>query len=237
MWSMCKLSHVMLVVNSILLFDCVGMLIAGHKMRRCYQHNMAQIMSARYGQSPAFWQAVDQKIVSDWASYHADLNFSGDEGIADMHEALFRVTRALFTIANMPEPPKPDITALSQDFISVPCDDSIVLPDVRATLAKYHEVGHRLATFAHLLNRQLKAITAPLPMIRQHIGADTLNHYEHDTQFFVKVAHYLKTSPENIAVITQRPATSDKASQSGFKTVLVRQSSAFCTYLKHSLGD
>lgn len=124
----------MRVVNKTVLINCIGILVDGHKIRQCYQQNMAQVMSEHYGKSPEFWQTIDQQIVADWASYHADLNFSGDDGIIDMYEALFRVTRALFTIGQVPEPEKPEITALANELIATPCDNSVILPDRKSVV-------------------------------------------------------------------------------------------------------
>ncbi|MEM9953661.1 MAG: hypothetical protein AAF846_18780 [Chloroflexota bacterium] len=213
-------------MNKTILINCIGILVDGQVMRQCYRHNMSQVMSARYGQSPDFWQTVDQKIVADWASYHADLNFSGDDGIIDMYEALFRTTRALFTIGNVPEPEKPEITALANELIATPCDNSVILPDSNNSLSQLTEKGYRVGVFAHLLETHLKAITTSLKMIDHHIGADTVSHYEHDQTYFLKVASYLKTPPEQITVITRHATTAQSASQAGLKSILVEQFSA-----------
>ncbi|MGB7342020.1 MAG: hypothetical protein WBC91_24205 [Phototrophicaceae bacterium] len=211
----------------IVLFDAIGLLVDGRRIRQCYQANMIQVMTARYGKSPDFWRLIDQQIVEDWASYHADLNYSGEDGIADMYEGIFRLTRALFTIANIVEPPKPDITALAHHLMTLPCDRKVLLADVYETLIAYQQKGYQLATFGYLLHLQLVSMMAALPMITHHIGADTLQQYEHDRQYFMKITTHFKTSADQITVLTPHPQTFYAASQAGLRSQLVRQLSTF----------
>lgn len=205
-----------------LLIKCIGVLVDGHKMRQCYRVKMAKIMSERYGKSPEFWSAIDEQIVTHWADYHADLNFSGEDGIADIHEALFRVTRALFTIGKIPEPPKPDITALANELISSPCKE-VLLPDALSVIEKCRKKGYTIGTFSYLLEKQVKAITAEIPNLQHVIGADTLNHYEHDAMFFRKLSTHCRVSPDKIVLVATSPQTVAAATQSGMHAISVRQ--------------
>lgn len=209
----------------LLLFRDIGVLLDAQAMRQNYRQNMAQLMTKRYGQSPAVWLSADEQIVADWANYHADLNFSGDEGIVDIHEGLFRVTRALFRIANIPAPPKPEITALAQDLISMPYQ-TIIFPYALSVLEKCQQAGYRLAIFSYFLQKQAQALCADIDGIEHIIGADTLNHYEHDRHYFAKVSAYLGLSPDTITVIVHSPQTHASAIQSGMNAFLVQQSSA-----------
>ena len=212
-------------MKQIVLFNCIGLLVDGSKIRQSFRENVAQVMSERYGKSRDVWKVADEQIVADWASYHADLNFSGEDGIDDIHEALFRVTRALFTIAKVPEPPKPEITALASELISTPCKN-VFLPDVLPALEKCRKNGYSIGTFSYLLEKQVRAITAEIPDVEHIIGADTLNHYEHDLMFFRKLIAHLKTSPDKINVVTNSPQTLAVASQAGMTILPVRQSLA-----------
>jgi|GEM_PF-5876994 len=211
-------------MQKIILFKCISVLVDGHKMRQCYRANMVKIMSERYGKSPEFWSAIDEQIVTHWDDYHADLNFSGDDGIDDIHEGLFRVTRALFTIGKIPEPPKPDITALANELISSPCHD-VLLPDALPVIEKCQEKGYSIGAFSYLLEKQVKAIMAEIPNLQHIIGADTLNHYEHDSLFFKKLYAHLHTSPDKIIIVATSPQTIAAATQSGLQAIPVRQSS------------
>ena len=208
-----------------ILFQSIGVLVDGQKMRRSYRDNMARLMSERYGTSPEVWKAADEQIVADWSYYHADLNFSGDDGIEDIHEALFRVTRALFRIAKVLEAPKSEITALGNELISIPCQN-VLLPDVLSAIEKCQEQGYAIGTFSYLLENQVRAITAEIPGIAHVIGADTLNHYEHDSMYFRKLLAHLKTSPDKIVIVANSPQTLAMANQSGMQVIPVRQSSA-----------
>jgi len=210
-----------------LLFDLIGVLVEAKTVRQQYRANLAQIMSARYGNTPDFWRKIDQQIVEDWASFHADLNFSGDDGIADMHEALFRVTRALFTMAHISEPPKPEITTLANDLISTP--HGVLLPDVLPMLEKCQKQGCQIGGMSYFLDAQTTAIlhsTALEKYIKITVSPDTLNHYDHDARFFEKVRHHLQVQSEQITVISHSVLTHTAAIQSGINAVLVRQSAA-----------
>ena len=209
----------------IILFQCIGLLVDGRKIRQSFRENMAQLMSECYGKSVDAWKAADQQIVADWAYYHADLNFSGEDGIEDINEALFRVTRALFTIANVPEPPKAEITNLAKELISIPCKN-MLLPDVLPAIEKCQEQGYTIGIFSYLLENQIRAITAEIPDLEPIIGADTLNHYEHDLMYFRKLAVRVKASPDKIRIVANSPQTLAIASQSGMQAIPVRQSSA-----------
>lgn len=212
-------------MKQLILFQCIDILVNGQKMRQCYRENMAQLMSERYGKMTDTWKSADEKIVADWAYYHADLNFSGEDGIEDIHESLFRVTRALFTITKTPEPSKSEITALANELMSIPCND-VLLPDALSAIEKCQEKGYTLGTFSYLLENQIKAVTAQIPSLEYVFGSDTLNRYEHDTMYFRKLIAHLKTSPDRIVIVAHSPQTLATATQSGMKSILVRQSPA-----------
>ena len=209
----------------ILLFRDMGVLLDAQAMRQVYRQNMAQLMSERYGQSLDVWLSADKQIVADWASYHADLNFSGDDSIADIHEGLFRITRALFRLANIAEPPKPDITALAQDLITMPYHN-ITFPHTLSIVEKCQQAGYQLVVFSYFIQKHAQALCSDIKNIEHIIGSDTLNHYEHDVNYFRKISAYLKVSPDTITVIVHSRFTYANAIQSGMKAILVQQSSA-----------
>lgn len=188
-------------MKQIILFKTIGLLVDGQKMRQCYRENMAQLMSERYSKSANVWSKADEQIVADWTYYHADLNFSGEYGIDDIHEALFRVTRALFTITKTPEPSKIEITALANELISIPCKD-ILLPDALSAIEKCRKNAYSIGTFSYLLENQVGAISAQIPELDYVIGADTLNHYEHDLMYFRKLIAHFKLSSDKIIIVT-----------------------------------
>src|SRR5687767_2817663 len=83
-----------------------------------YRQNLSQMLSEIYGDRSAWFSAYD-KVLADWDSYHADLNFSGDDGMADMREARFRIMRALFRIVGKPEPNQDEIHRLADKSIEM----------------------------------------------------------------------------------------------------------------------
>ena len=74
--------------------------------RAHYQIDLADIMHSRYGKSQQFWIDIQERIFADWASYHADLNYNATDGVADMCESPYHVTRTLFRLAQISEPSK-----------------------------------------------------------------------------------------------------------------------------------
>lgn len=212
-------------MKQIILFKTIGLLVDGQKMRQCYRENMAQLMSERYSKSVDVWQSADEQIIADWSYYHADLNFSGEDGIDDIHESLFRVTRALFTITKTPEPSKIEITALANELISIPCKGTL-LPDALSVIEKCRENAYSIGTFSYLLENQVRAISAQIPQLDYVIGADTLNHYEHDLMYFRKLTTHLKLSSDKIIIVANSPQTLVNATQAGIESILVRQSPA-----------
>ncbi|MEO8395909.1 MAG: hypothetical protein ABI700_23135, partial [Chloroflexota bacterium] len=77
-------------------FEVPGVLVDRAALRRGYRANLGRIMAERYEGSAVEWCAAYDCILADWDSYYADLNLSGDDGIADMREGQYRTTRALF---------------------------------------------------------------------------------------------------------------------------------------------
>lgn len=220
--------------KKILLFKCIGVLVDGRAMRQNYQNNMAQIMTKRYGKSPDIWLSADKQIVADWADYHADLNFSGEDGIADIHEGLFRVTCALFKITQVDEPSKSEITVLAQDLMTVPYTQDIFFAGVLDVLERCQQAGYEIGIFSYFLQKQVSGMFQNIPHIKYIIGADTLNHYEHDANYFLKLSSHLKTSPNNVIVISNSAQINSAAIQTGMNTLLVGQSSALLKQeLKH----
>ncbi len=110
-------------------------------------------------------------VVADWDSYYADLNLSGDDGIADMWEGIFRTTRALFRLTGIPEPDKSELIALSRELPGLAAEGSDVLyPEVPEVLAELDDAGLLLGVISHAPTNQIRAVLAPVLLAFQ--GAD-----------------------------------------------------------------
>ncbi|MGJ3240279.1 MAG: hypothetical protein ACFE0Q_16350 [Anaerolineae bacterium] len=207
----------------LLIFQTIGVLVDRDRWRERYRQQMAYYMAQHYGQSSAFWAQVDEALVADWASYHADLNYSGQDGIADMREGLFRTTRALFTIAQLPEPPHAEITRLSQTLAGLPISRAL-FGDVMLFLGRCRQQGYTIGAFGYLLRAQIRALTHDIPHLAHAIGADTLDHYEHDEAYFMKMSAHLQREPATISIVVISPTIATIAQQAGLHAYRVRQS-------------
>ena len=96
----------------------------------------------------------------------------------------------------------------------------------------------RLKAYRHWLTLEMPTWAhLRIPEIDYHIGADTLNHYEHDTLFFEKLALNLKRSPSQMAVITTSNKTSTQAKQAGLASIFVAKSPVSHTQILESLPE
>ncbi|MEL6524866.1 MAG: hypothetical protein AAFQ07_04060 [Chloroflexota bacterium] len=206
--------HVIIYLNA---------LLDAQRYRNNYANGVARIMSARYGGEHADWLTIQQNIFADWASYHADLNYSGEDGMADMREGQFRVTRALFRLANICEPSKAEITSLAQTLVSeAPLADThfdIPAQYFLQTLTMSPAVN--ITVTAYFCEAQARAIlnTSGHTDIAV-IGADTFQHYEMDTHYFRCLHQHLKpNSLDNKRIyLDTRTDTLHHAQIAGFST-------------------
>lgn len=178
-------------------------------LRRYYQHGLAKIMHTRYGKTEPFWANIQEQIFGDWASYHADLNYSGDESMRDMREGRFRVTRALFRLAAIPEPPKQEITQLAEDLISeAPKYGDAFWDGTKDLLAWLNEKNLSITLICYYPEIQLRAILSGGQLDKTTdfaIGADTFEQYEMDRHYFEYLLNKLNAqAPECLYVDNQR---------------------------------
>lgn len=177
-------------------------------LRRHYQHGLAKIMQNRYGKTEQFWADIQEQIFADWASYHADLNYSSDDGMRDMREGRFRVTRALFRLAGIPEPSKQEITQLAEDLISeAPKYGDAFSHGTKDLLAWLNEKNLSITLISYYPEIQLRAILSGGQLDKYTgfaIGADTFEQYEMDRRYFEYLLNKLHAqAPECLYVDNQ----------------------------------
>lgn len=148
-----------------------------------------QIMAADWGGKADDWEWASEQIAADWDSYYADLNLSGDEGLNDLYEGLYRTTRGLFRLTNTPEPPQPELTALSRTLPGrVAARVDALYPDVTSPAAELAQ-NHRLAVASQALSDQVEGwLTAG--GVREYfqgpiIGPAEIGHPEPDEGFYL----------------------------------------------------
>lgn len=209
-------------------FDLHGTLINASLLRPCYSHRKCEILAARYGGTLQAWQEADRILLAEWDAYHADLNFSGDEGLRDYYEALFRTTRALFRLAKTPEPPKDELLALSRWLPGeAPRQCSALYPEVENALKQLSTSGYRLGIATSMLQSQARAILEGSAMIALFhapvAGADTFEQFDKDVRWFRQTARLAGVHPRDCLIVDNHARSLIAAKRAGMKTVLIQR--------------
>jgi FMN phosphatase YigB (HAD superfamily) len=170
-------------------FDLYGTLVDSAQMPPCYARNLGRVMSARYGGTPEAWANANLRILADWDSYFADLDLNADDGIDQMWEGEFRVTRALFRLTGTPEPAKDELWTLVRELperATETCDT--LYPDARPAIEALRAAGYLLGTASNALSAQVRgtlrgggvldAFTVPL------FGSDLAESFGKDVRYF-----------------------------------------------------
>jgi FMN phosphatase YigB (HAD superfamily) len=171
-------------------FDLYGTLVDGTRLRPCYAVELGSIMAERYGGSPTAWAQANLRVVADWESYLADLDYGADDGVEQMWEAELRLTRALFRLTATPEPALAEVTALSRELayeVRTRCD--AFFDDARPLIEKLHAAGYVLGAATHSLTPQARGVLAGGGVLDYFTGPllcpDVVGHYEKDAAFFL----------------------------------------------------
>lgn len=199
----------------------LGALLNPQKYRASYSHGVARTMTGRYGGDFDDWVTIQQNIFTDWASYHADLNYSGQDGSADMREGEFRVTRALFRLGDIPEPDKKTIAALGHEIASqaprtAPCFDD---PAVRFLRQLAQAPRMHCTVTAYFKAAQTAAILASAYIAHQGficVGPDTVSQYEMNAQYFQYL--YKQSAHQNPIYLDKHADVLALAATTGFRT-------------------
>jgi FMN phosphatase YigB (HAD superfamily) len=207
-------------------FDLHGTLIHSQQMHQQQCQHKSEILAARYGKTPADWHTAMQQLAAEWDSYHIDLNFSGDDGMSDFYEALFRTTRALFKLVQLPEPPQAELTTLARELpAEASCTIDAFYPDAKPVLNHLHEAGYQLGIAAHSLQAQAQALLEGGGVVQLFaapiIGADTVHQFDKDVGYYRKVARIARTPPEQCLVVDDDPQALHGAQTAQMSTVLL----------------
>ncbi len=207
-------------------FDVHDVLVDRARLGRFYSANLGQIMTERYGLTPETWTNAYRRILADWDSYYTDLNLSGDDGIADMWEGVFRTTRALFRLTGAPEPDKAELTALSRELPGLAAQNCDVLyPEVPEVLRQLDAAGLVLGVVSHSLIAQIYASLAPvLPYFKGPIwGADNSGRFDKDVERFLSTALGVSAAPENCLMLDDKQEPLLNAKRAGMQTIQIRR--------------
>jgi FMN phosphatase YigB (HAD superfamily) len=207
-------------------FDVHDVLVDRAPLSAYYAERLGVIMTERYGGTPVEWSRAYWRVVEDWFSYYADLNLSGDEGIEDMWEGLFRTTRALFRLTNTPEPSKSELTALARALpalASSGCD--ALYPETREVLFSLEATGRTLGVISHALSSQIHASLAP---VLHHFkgtiwGADNAERFDKDVERYQTAALHARVAPENCLALDDKVDPLLNARAAGMHTIQIRR--------------
>lgn len=142
-----------------ILFDLHGTLVDSTRMSPCYTEQIGKVLAAQYGGEAARWVQARQRVLADWDSYFADLNFDGDDGLADFWEGELRVTRALFRLTGTPEPDMKAIADLSRELPYLAarhCD--VFYEDSKEFLKQLVQAGFTLGIATHIASPQARGL-------------------------------------------------------------------------------
>lgn len=221
-------------------FNLVGTLADGAQLRKCYAEQLGRTMAERFGGSADSWTAARLRILLDWDSYFADLNFDGDEGIGDLWEGELRVTRALFRITGVPEPDSTTLGQLSRELpyqITRQCD--VLHPDTKPVIEALYKAGFVLGVATYSISDVAHALLERGGVIDYFRGPylcpDFIERFRKDRAFFEAA----NIPPETGLLVDDSLDAIHGAKAAGMHTVhLVRNGEAPSSSTDHVLkGD
>ncbi len=211
-----------------LFFELAGVLADPARIAAGYPDQLGAVMVERFGGSAAVWSEAWRHIRRDWDGYWSDLDLTGDDPLADCWEGLFRTTRALFRLANVPEPEKDALIAFSRmlpELVYARFDG--LYDGAAALLETLHTAGHRLrvATFwTEGAARGLLAGAGVLPCFSAPmIALDTSQSFDKD---YALLPLRIAAPPQDCLVVDANPRALERARAAGLLTALVADSHA-----------
>jgi FMN phosphatase YigB (HAD superfamily) len=201
-------------------FDLHGTLIHPPQMSARYDIELGRIMAARFGQKAEVWTEARRRIDKDWDSYFADLDLTGDRGIDDMWEGLYRTTRALFRLVNVPEPDRDTLWSLVRELPELAtqsCD--AVYPDAREVVQKLHAAGKVLGITSHAIVPQIRGTLTGGGLMDYFagplVGPDTAGQFDKDARFYDFAARAAGVKADVCLVVDDAPDALAGASAAG----------------------
>lgn len=207
----------------IIFFDLIGALIDPDALARRYPDALARALRAHFGGELARWREAVRGVLTDWDSYYADLNLSGEDGIADMWEGMLRVTRGYLRLAGMPEPDPPALAALARALpgeAAAAC--AALLPGALEALRLLKSAGIRRGVTTYLTADHargllrgggvLMLIDAPI------LTPETVERFERDQAYFEIAARRAGVDPKSCLLISAELVSLAAARAAGMRT-------------------
>lgn len=210
----------------LIFFGLHNTLIDSAALRTCYERQIGFLMSQRYGQRPSDWSQAYHTVLMDWNSYYADLDLSGEDGVAHMWEGLYRTTRALFRLVDVQEPTQTELTQLARQLpaqVMKQCDTAF--PDTLPAVQQLGRADYTLGVFSHIPvehTRSLLEGSRILPYFTGLIiGIDMLDHFIPDALYFRQISHLANEPPHCCMVVDHQTDVLQSAKEAGFATVQI----------------
>jgi FMN phosphatase YigB (HAD superfamily) len=221
-------------------FDLPGVLVDTVKLNGCYGAQIGVIMAQRYGGEAEKWTEAQRRITADWDSYYADLDLDGEDGIEHLWEGMYRTTRALFRLTNMPEPPQHELTTFSRELPGLAAQSCDALfPEAREVMQRVYEAGYTLGIISHFVVSRARGTLiggGSADFFKGAlVGPDVVGHFVKDAAYYTFAARQAKVSPECSLVVESQIQAMRSAKNAGMQTVYVRReqsakpSAADCT--------
>jgi FMN phosphatase YigB (HAD superfamily) len=208
-------------------FDLSGTLVDSARMPHCYAYHLGLVMAERFGGSADAWAQANLTILADWDSYFADLDFDGDDGMADLWEGELRVTRALFRLTGMTGVKEPDGDVLASLSRELPylatrhCD--AFYPDSKPVIEALYHAGYVLGVATHAVSAQARGTLEGAGVLDYFRGPllcpDVTERFRKDRDFFL-ASHI---PPENCLVVDDGVESIRGAKAAGMQTAYLRR--------------
>lgn len=196
----------------------------GVALHPCYSASLGQVLSQRFGGAPADWAEANKRVLSDWDSYYADLDLTGDRGIEAMWEGLYRTTRAMFRLMDMPEPPRAVLRTVSRELpgiVTRECD--ALYPEARSVIERLCAAGYMLGVTSHALEEQSRGLLRGGDVLRYFaapvVGPDTVGHFAKDETFYAYAARLAEVDPAECLTVDDSLQSVEGARAAGFQAL------------------
>jgi FMN phosphatase YigB (HAD superfamily) len=219
-------------VISHIFFDLHGTLIDGAALHPCYSASLGQYMAQRFGRTPAEWADANRRVLADWDSYYADLDLTGDRGIEDMWEGLFRTTRAMFRLLDVTPPERNALRALSRVIPgAVTRECNALYADAGPVIRRLCAAGIMLGVTSHALEEQSRGLLRGGDVLRYFaapiIGPDNADRFNKDAVFYAFAARQAGVDPAQCLTIDDSLQCVNGARAAGFQVMhIARRPSA-----------
>lgn len=205
-----------------ILFDLYGTLADSRLMIPCYARQLGRVMAERYGGEADAWADANRRVVADWDSYYADLDFEGDNGLDDMWEGMIRTTRALFRLTGTPEPRADELASLSRELpylATSGCD--VLFPEVRNVIERLRGAGYVLGIASHTTTAQARGTLTGAGILDDFqgpiLGPDVTGVFAKNRRYYL-AAHL---PPGDCLVVDDSPDGIHGAKAAGMTAILI----------------